>query len=138
MNKFFFFTSKSKRSEIARIAGYLDRLPEENAVKVEITEMYDQRSLDQNAYLWGVVYPLILQRLPFGWEDKDLHEYFLEAHFGTKTLEGLGKTRTMPLKRSSKLSKKEFKEFWQFIQRSMAVEYGIDIPDPGEEKRHAA
>jgi hypothetical protein len=135
MNKLFFFTGKSKRSEIARIAGYLDRLSEEIAVKVEVTEMYSQRSLDQNAYLWGVVYPLVLQVLP-GWESEDVHEFFLEEHFGKKTLEGVTGTYTRPLKRSSKLSKKEFKEHWQFIQRYMA-QRGVSIPDPSE-RRDAA
>lgn len=136
MNRFFFITPKSRRVEIARVAGYLDRQPEDLVLKVEIAEVASQRSLEQNAYLWGVVYPTILPHLP-GWDSQDLHDYFLEEHFGCEQLEGFGTTRTKALKRSSKLTKKEFREHWQFIQRKMA-EIGIDIPDPNEKAHEQA
>ena len=133
MNKrIFFITPQSKRSESARVAGYIDRSPATVTLKVEIEELQDQRTLEQNAYLWGVVYERILPRLP-GWEAKDLHEYFLEEHFGCEIIDGFGQTRHRALKRSSKLSKRDFRDHWQFIQRKMA-EIGIDIPDPNEKE----
>lgn len=138
MNKrIFFITPNAKRSETARVAGFIDRSPANATLKVEIEELQDQRTLEQNAYLWGVVYERILPFLP-GWDAKDLHEYFLEEHFGCETIEGFGKARTKPLKRSSKLSKKDFREHWQYIQRVCAMEYGIDIPDPNEKESAAA
>lgn len=136
MSRFFFITATSKDSEIPRIAGYLRTLPAGLAFKVEISELKNTRSNDQNAYLWGVVYPTILKRLQ-GWDGDDLHEYFLGEHFGWETLEGLGRKRLKPIRRSSKLSPTEFREHWQFIQRKMA-EIGIDIPDPNEDVAHAA
>lgn len=135
MNRIFFVTPEFKRSEMARIVGYIDRAPTGSTLKVEIEELQDQRTLEQNAYLWGVVYERILPSLP-GWDANDLHEYFLEEHFGCEEIEGFGVKRTKALKRSSKLSKKDFKDHWQFIQRKMA-EIGIDIPDPNEKEQAA-
>jgi hypothetical protein len=60
-----------------------------------------------------------------------LHEYFLGEHFGWETLEGFGRKRLRPLKRSSKLSTAEFAAFVDFIQRK-AAELGIYIPDANE------
>ena len=93
------------------------------------------RSSQQNRYLWGVCYATILQHggeALAGWTSEDLHEYFLGEHFGWETIEGFGRRRMKPLKRSSKLSTTEFAGFVDFIQRK-AAELGIYIPSPDEE-----
>ncbi len=88
------------------------------------------RSMSQNAYLWGLVYPTILEHGTLeGWTKDDLHEYFLGEHFGWDVLEGFGKKRLKPLNRSSSLSKMEFVDYVAFIQQK-AAEMGIVIPDP--------
>ena len=98
--------------------------------KVSVGEWHDTRSNQQNAYLWGVVYPKILQHLQ-GWDADDVHEFVLGEWSGWETVEGFGKKRLRPLKRSSKLTTVEFMDFVQYIQRTMA-ERGIDIPSPNE------
>jgi hypothetical protein len=132
-----FFVHKDAKRAISQITHYLELLSKDGAKtwKVEIGEHEQTRSNEQNRYLWGVVYPIILASLP-GWDADDVHEYFLGEHYGWETLEGLGRKRLKPLRRSSKLSTKEFKEHCAFIQRAMA-ERGVDIPDPNE-ARHAA
>lgn len=134
MKRIFFLSGKQSRA-IAQIAHYLETLPASTIWKVEIGEHKQTRSNEQNAYLWGVVYPLIVQHLP-GWDADDVHEYFLGEHYGWQTLDGLDRKRLRPLRRSSKLSTKEFKEHCEFIQRAMA-ERGVDIPDPNEERNAA-
>jgi hypothetical protein len=93
------------------------------------------RSSQQNRYLWGVVYPAILQgggECLNGWEDTDLHEFFLGEHFGWQTLSGLGsRKRLKPLRRSARLTKLEFADFLLCIQAYVA-ELGIVIPEPEE------
>lgn len=90
------------------------------------------RSLEQNAYLWGVVYPEILGSVDLdGWTDKDLHEYFLGEHFGWITLGGMGRKRLKPNRRSSKLKTTEFMDYLEFIKERMAQQ-GVYIPDPNE------
>lgn len=89
-----------------------------------------RRSDSQNAYLWGVCYPALLKcDALHGWDAKDLHDYFLGEHFGWERLEGFGRTRIKPLRRSSKLSKVEFGEFVDFIHRQ-AAGHGVYIPQP--------
>ena len=60
----------------------------------------------------------------------------LGEHFGWETIEGLGKKRLRPLRRSSALTKAEFSEFVGYIQRR-AAELGVYIPDPSDEVRTA-
>jgi hypothetical protein len=121
---------KGERS-LARIVAFISALSKEKAWKVEVTEHRARRSDEQNRYLWGVVYKTICQHLP-GWDAEDVHDYFLGEHFGWETLEGLGRKRVKPIKRSSKLTTTEFADYVGFIQRTMAAK-GVYIPDPGEE-----
>lgn len=101
-------------------------------VKVEYGEAKSKRSSEQNAYLWGVVYPTILQsgRLD-GWNAEDVHEYLLGEIYGWETVEGFGRKRLRPLRRSSRMNKVEFANYVAEIQRRMA-ELGIYIADPNE------
>lgn len=95
--------------------------------RVSIEEAKNVRSHNQNRYLWGAVYPVFMQHLP-GWDAEDVHEYMLGEHFGWEIVEGFGKKRQRPIRRSSKLSKMEFVDFVDFIQRK-AASMGLFIPD---------
>lgn len=97
---------------------------------VTIRQRLSKRSDQQNRYLWGAVYPAILQHLQ-GWDADDVHEFCLGSWSGWERLEGFGRVRLRPIRRSSKLSKMEFIDFVAHIQRTMA-EKGIVIPDPNE------
>lgn len=121
-------------SAIERIAAFLGRLPMDKAWRVEVTEQKRTRTQQQNRYLWGVAYPAILTgggEALSGWEAEDLHEYFLGEHFGWETIEGFGRKRHKPLRRSARLTTVEFSDFVGFIQRK-AAELGIYVPDPEE------
>jgi hypothetical protein len=121
----------SRAAIIERLGRTLMALPMAR-YRVEITEAKPKRSDPQNRYLWGVVYPTILQagRLD-GWTADDLHDYLLGEHFGWELVEGFGKKRQRPVRRSSKLNKQEFMDYVAFIQQRMA-EHGIYVPDPNE------
>jgi hypothetical protein len=117
---------------IERVAGFLARLPQDKAWRVSVTEQKRRRTTQQNRYLFGCVYPTILAgggEMLRGWTADDLHELFLIEHFGSETIEGFGKKRLKPLKRSAKLNTQEFSDFVAFIQRR-AAELGIFVPDP--------
>jgi hypothetical protein len=116
---------------IARVGKVLMNLPMAR-YKVSVEEAKPVRSNNQNRYLWGVVYPTILQAGKLdGWEAADVHEYLLGECFGWETVEAFGRKRQRPIRRSSKLSKLEFVDFTRFIQNRMA-EHGIYIADPNE------
>ena len=92
-----------------------------------------KRSDAQNRFLWGVAYPMILEQggeTLGGWTRDDLHDYFLGECFGWEVLEGFGRKRMRPLKRSSGLNKDEFKEYLMFIeQRCLDMGMG-PLPEP--------
>jgi hypothetical protein len=125
-----------KGGVLTRIVSLLSALAADTPLKVTIAEYKRTRSHDQNSYLWGVVYPSILQHLP-GWDADDLHDYCLGEWSGWETLEGLGRKRLRPVRRSSKLNTVEFMDFIAHIQRTMA-EKGIYVPDPNEQVRQVA
>jgi hypothetical protein len=86
----------------------------------------------QNAFLWGVVYPSILEgggEALAGWQKDDLHEFMLGEHFGWETLTLGGKTVHKPVRRSSRLNKQDFSDYLEFLSRR-AAELGIVIPEP--------
>lgn len=101
------------------------------ALHVEIKEWGGKRSDEQNKALWGVAYETILSQgmREKGWDKDDLHEFFLGEFHGWEAVQGFGKAQMRPIKRSSKLSMKDFAEFYSFVQRK-AAEFGIDVPDP--------
>jgi hypothetical protein len=102
-------------------------LSSDKAWDIEIDEYKPTRSDAQNRYLWGVCYAELAKHLP-GWDADDIHEYMLGEHFGWETIEGMGRKRLRPLRRSSALNKQEFSDFVAFIQRK-AAEHGVFIPD---------
>lgn len=113
---------------LAPIVGKLSALPIEKEWELTVKERKRTRSAQQNRYLWGVCYATLMKFLP-GWDAEDLHEYFLGEHFGWEQLDGLGRKRLRPSRRSSRLNKQEFADFVDFIQRK-AAELGVVIPNP--------
>jgi hypothetical protein len=119
-----------REAVINKIASVLRGLPLGKAWKVETEEHKVKRSDQQNRFLWGIVYAEFLKVLP-GWHAEDVHEYMLGEWSGWETLEGMGRKRLRPVRRSSSLNKQEFSDYVAFIQQK-AAEHGVVIPDPNE------
>lgn len=135
MQVFILPRNQPRGEALARIIRAIHALPAGRLYAVEIKERKRGRTLQQNAYLWGVCYAEILRQggeSLAGWEAEDIHEYMLGEWSGWEELEGLGRKRLRPVKRSSTLSVTEFMDFVEFIQRK-AAGLGIYIPDPNEE-----
>lgn len=110
-------------------------LPTGKPFSVTVEVWKKPRTNQQNAYLWGVAYPAILEgggEALKGWNRDDIHEYFLGECFGWETLEGFGRKRLRPLRRSSTLNKQDFTDYLMFIE-SRCMDMGIDIPAPAYE-----
>lgn len=118
----------NRANVLANAQRFLAMLPESQAWKIEVAQYAKRRSDQQNRYLWGVCYPTFMRALP-GWDAEDVHEFLLGEHFGWERLDGMGRPRLKPIKRSSKLSKVEFAEYVDFCQRK-AAEHGLFVPDP--------
>jgi hypothetical protein len=116
------------------IARMVAKLATDKTYCVTVEEWRKPRTNQQNAYLWGVVYPAILEgggEALRGWNRDDLHDYFLGECFGWETLEGFGRKRMRPLRRSSALNKQDFTDYLMFIE-ARCMDMGIDIPAPQE------
>ena len=122
---------KANRTNADHAIGFIGNLPRDKAWTVEVSEYRPRRSIDQNNYLWGICYRTILDSglRDAGWTADDVHEYLLGEHFGWETIEGMGRKRLRPMRRSSTLNKQEFTDFIAFIHRTMA-EKGIYIEEP--------
>jgi hypothetical protein len=105
-------------------------------LRVEVCEHRKRRSDDQNRALWGLAYKILHDAT--GNDPEDLHEFFLGEHFGWEVIDVMGQKRRVPIRRSSKLSRVEFAEFFDFIQRRSAETVGVFIPDPDPNWREAA
>jgi hypothetical protein len=100
--------------------------------EITVDDRKKRRSLSQNAFLWGVVYPYIIEgggEALAGWQPEDLHEYFLGEVYGWEMLDGMGRKRMKPIKRSSRMTKTEFVDYLQAISERCA-KLGIIIPEP--------
>jgi hypothetical protein len=123
---------RTEAAQASAVMRALESLSTDKAWRIEIREQKATRSDAQNRFLWGVAYPTVLEaggEALAGWEAEDLHEYFLGECYGWETLEGMGRKRVRPIRRSSRLSKTEFADYVAFIQRR-AAQMGIVIPDP--------
>ncbi len=109
---------------------YLHQLKEKR-VEVVVRRAKTKRSLEQNAWIWGVAYPLLAETLGYDYEERDALHYALVAKcFGTDYDERL--KVDLPRKRSSRLSTKEFSEYMEWLVRFAAKEFDCVIPLPGE------
>ena len=106
------------------------RLP----LKVATQEVFPTRSLESNAYLWGIVYESISQAT--GHTPLEVHEAYklmfnfrFDLHYNPKSnmyewVMGVGSTTTM-----------DYKEIWEYIMKVRAdaeIEMSIIIPMPNE------
>ena len=101
---------------------------------VTVEKAASKRSGDQNAYLWGCVYPMLLDGLTdAGWELTGLeqvHEYMKSVMAGESVVNRTtGEIVTLP-SATSRMSKAEFSAYCDRL-RDYAREFlGVEIPDP--------
>ena len=131
----FMLTRTSRGPQIERVCKVLSKLSLERTWVVSLREYHKRRSTQQNAYLWGIVYPAILKaggETLRGWTADEIHEYCLGEFSGWEIVEGFGVRRRRPLKRSARMTTAEFTSYIEFIQHRMA-EHGIYVPSPNED-----
>ena len=100
---------------------------------VEIEEWKKPRTNQQLRYLFGVVYPMVLEaggEALGGYTREDLHDFFLGEVYGWQELNALGRTQSKPVRRTSKMTKAEFTDFLYSIENK-CIEMGIGpLPEP--------
>ncbi len=115
------------------IRNYL-QLRSDGQYSVEIKSIRQHRSIDQNAYMWGCVYPMLLEALnDSGWEfvnTGQIHEYCKKKFASIDVVNrNSGDIENLPADTKS-MDTIQFSSYIDSI-RNWAVEYlGMDIPDP--------
>ncbi len=95
-------------------------------ISLRLTKHHHSRSLSQNRYLFGVVYPIFAEAV--GYEVEELHEALKQ-----KFLRNLEEEERLGLSRVRSTRDLTTKEFTDYIERirQLAAENGVVIPDPG-------
>jgi len=128
------FPKGTQPDDIIRAVATMVAAIDRNKAWCITVEPWKRKRTDaQNRFLWGVAYPMILEQggeTLGGWTRDDLHDYFLGECFGWEVLEGFGRKRMRPLKRSSTLTKQEFTDYLMFIE-SKCLDMGMGpLPEP--------
>jgi hypothetical protein len=124
-----------KLSERKRFDSDL-KLFEGQRVEVTVEKKKKTRSLEQNKYLWGVVYPCALHGfLEAGNEGisvDDVHNFFKERHLPKGKEIVIPKTGEVVTvsKSTTMLSTTEMMHYVEMIAKDCAEFFGIVIPEP--------
>ena len=120
----------NRRSVRAALFGMIDNLPQDETCVVKV--MQDSRSLRQNSYIWGVVYPTIASFFREHWgEDYSndaIHE-ILKQKFLPFKVESLRSGEVTIYRSTTELTKREFFDYTEHIIR-WAAEFNCIIPEP--------
>ena len=128
-----FILHPSGDSQILRnlMQAISDRDPDK-AYEVTIKLYKKARSQEQNAYLWGVVYPTIQSAIQLSrgehYSTDDLHEWFRDKFLPKKAITIKGETKVVRPS-TTKLTTKEFGDYLDQVIM-FAAESGIVVPDP--------
>jgi len=102
------------------------------ALRNQCEEPKKKRSLQQNAYYWGVVVQKIIEAHDDQYKPYQIHEW-LKRQFLAEIIELRGVIHEIGSS-TAVLSTKQFEEFMSNV-RMWAAENGIDIPEPNEGER---
>ena len=133
---YFYKTNPFNEGSFLLLDETINNLPLGDYV-ITITPNRKTRSNQQNAYLWGIVYPAVLFGLQdAGWEIKDeeqVHEYCKQAFAAREVInKDTGEVLSLP-NSTARMQTAEFNVYVDKI-KAFAFEYlNITIPEPNEE-----
>lgn len=89
----------------------------------------DQPSVQQNRYLWGVVYEIIATDT--GMDREDVHQWCKKRFLGTRIVEIKGERYDI-IRSTTELTREDFFEKYVEPIRAWYAAFGDYIPDPNE------
>jgi hypothetical protein len=117
----------NSESSLEQVREKLLKLPA-GSYRVYVCDNKRQRSLEQNAYYWGVVVKMISDHTGYNKDEVHLKLCFL---FNAEMIEVKGEYHRQG-RSTTKINTKEFGEFLEQIRIWASTELGIDLPEPGE------
>lgn len=133
---YFYKTNPFNEGSFLLLDETINNLPLGDYV-ITITPNRKTRSTQQNAYLWGIVYPAVLFGLQdAGWEiidEEQVHEYCKQAFAAREVInKDTGEVLSLP-NSTARMQTAEFNVYVDKI-KAFALEYlNITIPEPNEE-----
>ena len=133
---YFYKTNPFNEGSFLLLDETINNLPIGDYV-ITITPNRKTRSNQQNAYLWGIVYPAVLFGLQdAGWEiidEEQVHEYCKQAFAAREVInKDTGEVISLP-NSTARMQTAEFNVYVDKI-KAFALEYlNITIPEPNEE-----
>lgn len=148
MQKYTLNANGPERGQVlANVHAFIDRLPVRKSWRIEIREARKERTLDQNAALFGVAYAALVDAT--GYTPEELHHEFCGRFFGWTQYTMFGETRQRPRRTTTTnergdrdvIDTRTMADFYDMVQR-IGAEAGIDVPSPdalhGQAARFAA
>lgn len=104
---------------------------------IEVKKVRKKRSNDQNAWLWGVIYPMLLDGLvDAGWEITDteqVHEFFKSQMTSDRVInKHTGEVIEIP-ESTANMDTLTFSTYCEKLREYASEFLGVDIPDPIEQ-----
>jgi len=99
-------------------------------IELVVRKQKSQRSLNQNNYMWGVVYEILSQHL--GYTTDEIHEICKFKFLRIIKVRGDEIGGMEYVRSTTKLNTSEFEEYLEKIKRWSAEELNCFIPDPNE------
>ena len=133
---YFYKTNPFNEGSFLLLDETINNLPLGDYV-ITITPNRKTRSNQQNAYLWGIVYPAVLFGLQdAGWEitdEEQVHEYCKQAFAAREVInKDTGEVLSLP-NSTARMQTAEFNVYVDKI-KAFALEYlNVTIPEPNEE-----
>lgn len=100
---------------------------EDKQVFIFLSERKKKRSLNQNAYYWGVVVDMLAEHL--GYFPEEIHEVLKQKFLPKKEIQIMNKNVIIP-ESTTQLSTKAFEDYTEKIRVWAALELNFVIPDP--------
>lgn len=122
----------SRNGQKEALEDYLAALPSAKAYTVEVKEYRMPKTHPQLKYVWGVVYPMIIENADKPKPNAEtLNFWWLGECFGWEVTELNGAAiERKPARRLSSLDTEEIGKYWAFIQRRMVETRALYIPGP--------
>lgn len=133
------FTKQDPKAK-ERVYAYIEKLFSQSGInKIEIIGKRKKRTNDQNAWLWGCIYPMFLQAsINQGWEYvnvEQVHE-FCKNHFTKDSVVNINTGEIVTFPRSTSImTTLEFFTYCDIIRSHVLEYFDVDIPEPDPEWR---
>ena len=114
-------------SDIQKYLRHLEKIQFGTHVFITIEKITreKQRSLDQNAYYWGVVVKILAWEI--GYTKDEMHEALKVKFLTYENVKGIPTVLS-----TANLNTKQFEVYLEMVRRWAAMDLGIVIPEPNQ------